>query len=371
MDSKAYWVGFSMVKGVGAVRFRGLLQQFGSLDEAWKAPADYLREYLPAKSVEQLLSLRQEIDLERVMEDIHAAGIQVLTWEDETYPRRLYATAAPPPVLYIRGELIEEDDLAVAVVGTRKMTPYGRQVAEELAEFLSRNSITVVSGLARGVDAAAHRAAIKAGGRTLAVLGCGVDVIYPPENRNIANEIIHRGAMISDYAPGTPPDSVNFPPRNRIIAGLSMAVVVVEAGEKSGSLITATFAAEQGREVFAVPGNIYNPQSIGTNRLIREGAIPLTQMEDILNILHLTQTSEKRQARRLLPENDVERELLQLLVDQPLHVDEIGNQCGIPVNQVSAVLVMMELKGLVRQVQPMSYIAIREQREIYQVNHDG
>jgi DNA processing protein len=183
--------------------------------------------------------------------------------------------------MYIRGEYLPDDLFAVAIVGTRKVTPYGRQVTEEIASFLAANGMTVISGLARGVDAIAHQTALKAGGRTIGILGSGVDKIYPPEHRGLAEQMIARGAIISDYAVGTPPDASNFPPRNRIISGLSLAVVVIEAAETSGALITAEFAAEQGREIFAVPGSILAPQSKGTNRLIQKGAQPLLTPDDL------------------------------------------------------------------------------------------
>jgi DNA processing protein len=253
----------------------------------------------------------------------------------------------------------------VAIVGTRRVSAYGRQVTEELGAFLARNGITIVSGLARGVDAIAHQAAIKAGGRTLAVLGCGVDRIYPPENRQLAEKMMSSGAIISDYAPGTPPDSANFPPRNRIISGLSMAVVVVEAGETSGALITAQFAIDQGREVFAVPGNILALQSKGTNRLIQEGARPLLGAQDVLDVLNLERVTEQRAVRKVLPSDSVERQLMGVLSQEPLHVDEIRNQTGLSIDRVSATLVMMELKGLVRQVGGMNYVAVREEQAEY------
>ncbi len=251
-----------MVKGIGAVRLRGLLDYYGDLQVAWNAPLDGLASAgLPAKALENFARLRSGVDLESVWEYINRLGIRVMTWEDKDYPGRLREIDQPPPVLYIRGAIISEDSWAVAVVGTRRITAYGRQVAVDLGAFLAQNGITLVSGLARGVDAAAHESAVKNGGRTIAVLGSGVDMIYPPENQRLAEKIMTQGAVVSDYAPGTPPDAVNFPPRNRIISGLSLGVVVVEAGDTSGALITATFAANQGRDVFAVPGYITAPQS--------------------------------------------------------------------------------------------------------------
>jgi DNA processing protein len=366
MERKAYWVGFNLVKGIGSVRLKGLLDFFGSLEVAWQAPVNALQAAgLSGKIIENLLNVRKGVDLERVWAKIQSQGISVLTWEDSIYPRRLKEIDQPPPVLYLRGELLDEDDWAVAVVGTRRITVYGRQVAEEVASFLAQRGITVVSGLARGVDAVAHEACMRAGGRTFAVLGSGVDRIYPPEHEKLAGRIMERGAIISDYAPGTAPDSANFPPRNRIISGLSMATIVIEAGETSGALITATFAAEQGRDVLAVPGNINAPQSKGTNRLIQQGARPLLKPEDILEALELELVNEKHEARAVLPADPVEVCIIQVLSSMPMHVDEIGVQSGLSIDKVSATLTLMELKGMVRQVGGMNYVAVKEAQAPY------
>jgi len=292
----------------------------------------------------------------------------VMTWEDSDYPRRLKEINQAPPVLFVNGSINVEDDWAVAVVGTRRVTAYGRQVTAEIARFLAQNGVTVVSGLARGVDAIAHQTAIQAGGRTIAVLGNGVDVVYPPEHRKLASEIALQGALLSDYPIGTPPDGVNFPPRNRIISGLSLATVVVEAGETSGALITAEFAVEQGREVFAVPGSILTPQSEGTNHLIEQGARPLLKMAEILDVLKLEQIPEKQLTRKLNPTNAVEKNLLSCLSQDPMHVDELSSLSGLPINEVSATLTMMELKGMVTQVGGMHYVAAREAKGYYLIN---
>jgi len=371
MDTKAYWVGFNLVKGIGAVRVQSLLQRFGDLETAWKAPAQTLLSAgLSVKIVENLLQVRNRVNLEQFLEKVDSQGIQVVTWEDEEYPSRLKEIDQPPPVLYTRGYFQPEDAWAVAVVGTRRVTSYGRQVAEEIAACLGQNKVTVVSGLARGVDAMAHDAALKAGGRTIAVLGSGVDRIYPPEHQRLSERIMQQGAVISDYAPGTPPDSANFPPRNRIISGLTLATVVVEAGDESGALITATFAAEQGRDVFAVPGMIYAPQSKGTNRLIQEGARPLLRPQDLLEALNLIQVPEKQAARTLIPGDETEAQILKLLSLEPAHIDEIRTQLGLPIEKVSATLTMMELKGMVRAVGGMSYTAVREAQSEYWVDED-
>jgi DNA processing protein len=368
-DLPIHWIAFTLVKGIGAVRFRALLDFFGTAEMAWNAPIDGLRQAgLSAKIIENLLKVRSQVSLEQVAERITRQGISVLTWDDETYPRRLKTIDQPPPVLYLRGSLTLEDEWAVAVVGTRRITAYGRQVTEELAGTLARSGVTVVSGLARGVDAVAHQSALKAGGRTIAVLGSGVDRIYPPEHERLAAQIAEAGAVISDYVPGTPPDAQNFPPRNRIISGLSMCVVVTEAGETSGALITTQFAAEQGREVFAVPGSILSPNSRGPNRLIRDGARPMLSAQDVLESLNMELVVEHRTARTTLPTDPIEAQLYQALGPEPLHVDELRSQTNLPIEKVTAALTMMELKGLARQMGGMSYVRVREEQGEYQVN---
>ncbi len=348
---------------------QGLVAYFGDLETAWKADAAELAKAgLGAKLVEKVLAARKQVDLDQVWVRIEAQGIQIFTWIDESYPARLREIDQPPPVLYVRGEYLPDDVFAVAIVGTRKVTPYGRQITEEIASFLAANGITIVSGLARGVDAIAHQSALKAGGRTIAILGSGVDKIYPPEHRGLAEQMMQRGAIISDYAVGTPPDASNFPPRNRIISGLSLAVVVIEAAETSGALITAEFAAEQGREVFAVPGSILAPQSKGTNRLIQKGAQPLLTPADLMQALDLTRVGEQKAARKIMPADETEARVLSVLGGEPVHVDEIRNKADLPIERVSATLALMELKGMVRQIGGMNYVAVREDQTTYKVN---
>ena len=364
MDPKAYWVGFNYVKGIGAVRMQALCSAFdGDLRAAWEAPASQLvSSGIQGRAVENILRVRSQLDLEKVWEHITSSGIRVLIWEDEDYPRLLREISQPPPVLYYRGEILPEDELAVAVVGTRRVSAYGRQVAENLAGALARNQVSVVSGLARGTDAIAHQATLRAGGRTLAVLGSGVDRIYPPEHRKLAEEIVENGAVLSDYPPGTPPESSNFPPRNRIIAGLSLAIVVIEAGETSGALITASFAADQGREVLALPGNITSPNSVGTNRLIQSGARPLLKAEDVLEALNIQQVNVRRVARKILPADETEAQILAVLGASAMAIDEISFLAGLPIDKVSATLAMMELKGLVSNSGGMNFHAIHEEQ---------
>ncbi len=365
-ETRQYWVAFSLVKGIGAVRFQALLNYFGDPQIAWGAPTEALREAgLSEKVIENVVELRSAINLDQVWDQLEAEGITVLIQTDENYPRRLQELEQPPPVLYMLGELTSEDEWAVAVVGTRRVTAYGRQVAEDIAGILARNGISVISGLARGIDSISHQAALHAGGRTIAVLGSGLDRIYPPENRRLAEQIAAHGALVSDYPPGTPPEASNFPPRNRLISGLSLAVVIVEAGQKSGALITAAFAADQGREVFAVPGNISSPGSKGTNRLIRDGAQPLLHPEQVLEALELTMVAEQRTARVVLPADAVEAQLFEALGREPLHIDEIRSRTDLPIEKVTATLALMELKGMVRQVGGMQYIVLREVKEAY------
>ncbi len=360
LEERLAWVGLSMVRGVGPARFRRLRAHFGSAVAAWQAPADAWRQTgLPEAVVRSFVRLRREADLPALWARWQQAGVFVLTWEDTAYPQRLKALEHAPPVLYGRGALTAEDEWAVAVVGTRKMSTYGRRVAKEVATLLADHGVTVVSGLARGIDAVGHRAALQAGGRTVAVLGSGVDQIYPPEHRSLAEEITAHGALLSEYPPGTRPEAANFPPRNRIIAGLSLATVVVEGGRKSGALITAAFAADQGREVFAVPGSIYAPQSEGPNWLIQQGARPLLLPEDILEALDLRLIPQRQEARRRLPPNPTEAKLLAVLGPEPMHVDEICARSGLPISEVTAALTLMELKGQVQSVGGMQYVAAR------------
>jgi DNA processing protein len=368
LNDKQFWVGFNLVKGIGAVRLQALRNHFGELSLAWHAPFEALQAAgLSPKLAERVTQVRAGVDLEKYLAHVEARGIEILTLEDVLYPSRLKEIDQPPPVLYLRGMLTPDDFWAVAVVGTRRVSTYGRQVTEDIASFLASNGVTVISGLARGVDSIAHQSGLKAGGRTIAVMGSGVDRIYPPEHTQLAEKIISNGALISDYAPGTPPDASNFPPRNRIISGLSMATVVVEAGETSGALITAQFALDQGREVFAVPGNILAPQSKGTNKLIAQGAHPMLTVRDLLDVLNMTRVTEQRFVRKVLPADETEAKLMNVLTHEPLHMDEICTQMSLPVERVSATLVMMELKGLVRHAGGLNYVAVREEPTEFKV----
>lgn len=366
MDTLRYWLGFNLVRGIGPVRLRMLLDFFGDIQSAWEASEQVLREIkLDRRSLENFLKMRHQVDLDEVLRQVERAGVQALTWDSSDYPGLLRQIADAPPVLFVRGTLTPADEWSVALVGTRKATVYGREVTHRLATDLVQNRVTLVSGLARGIDSIAHKAALDAGGRTLAVLGSGVDFIYPTEHRKLAEAIVENGALISDYPLGTRPEAANFPARNRIISGLSLGVVVVEADVKSGALITADFALDHGREVFAVPGSILSPASAGCNRLLRDGASVVTEVGDILETLHLDQVSEKQLAREVLPSNPTEAAILEHLTAEPRHLDELSREIELPVETISSTLVMMELKGMTRQVAPLQYVVAREPYEEY------
>jgi DNA processing protein len=355
-----YWVAFNRVRGIGPVRFQALLDRFGDLGEAWKATELELQAAgLDSRSAGAVAAARRDYAPEAEMERLLKAGVSVVTWRDVRYPELLRTIHASPPVLYVKGELRTEDGLAVAVVGTRTATQYGLEVTRLLAGGLARNGVTVVSGLALGVDGEAHSAALDARGRTIAVLGSGLDVVYPPRHEGLARRVAEGGALVSEYGLGVKPEAGNFPARNRIISGLSLGVVVVEADTDSGSLITARLANEQGRDVFAVPGSILRPGCRGTNDLIREGAKPVLSVNDILEELNLSMVPQQAEVRETLPADENEAKLLKSLTHDPTHVDDLSRVTGLPIAVVSSALTMMELKGAVRHVGGMAYVLAR------------
>ena len=366
-----YWVGFSLVPGIGHVKFTQLENYFGSLENAWQAaPGELKRSGLDRSSINAVTSWRDKVSLEAEMEKLERYGVKVLTWHDADYPSRLKEIYDYPPVLYVRGSLLPEDEWCLAVVGTRRATVYGRQVAEEIVADLARSRITIVSGLARGIDSIAHLSALDTGGRSIAVFACGLDIVYPAENANLARRIMQQGALISEYPLGTKPKAENFPRRNRIMSGLSLGVLIVEAGETSGAMITARLALEQNREVFAVPGSILSPASRGTNHLIQEGAKLVGQYTDILEELNLTAVVHQMELKEVIPASETESLLLKQLSAEPTHIDEVCRSSGLPISTVSSTLTMMELKGLVKQVGTMNYALAREVREEYRVKID-
>lgn len=367
-ESLQYWVAFGRTAGVGPTRLRRLLNHCGDIEAAWKASPATLRACgFDQRALESLLRARETMDPRRELERVLRSGYKVECWDSDGYPRRLRDLEDAPPVLYLWGEWKDQDDYAAAIVGTRRASSYGQQVARELSSFLASNGVTIVSGLARGIDGVAHGGALEAGGRTLAVLGSGLDRIYPPEHRGLAEKIAAQGVVLTEYALGTEPEGRNFPPRNRIIAGLSLAVIIVEAGRSSGALITADFAAEQGREVFAVPGSIMRHGSEGPHRLIQNGARLLHSPEEVLEVMNLDLVARRRAVQDIIPENETERVVLSHLEEEPLHIDELRARCALPAAEVASTLALLELKGYARQVGGMHYVRARESAQGYRV----
>jgi DNA processing protein len=358
VSERKYWLGFSLVPEIGPKRLALLVRAFGALEAAWQANEHQLRAAgFDGVVLGNILEMRRKLKLDAEVERVEKAGARLLILTDDDYPPLLKTLADAPPVLYIRGTLRPEDQRALGIVGTRKATTYGRDVAADMAQQLARHKVTVVSGLAHGIDAAAHRGAIDGDGRTLAVMGCGVDVTYPSDHRALAEHVMEHGALVSEFPMGTRPESRNFPRRNRLISGLSLGVLVIEAPERSGALITAETAAEQGRDVFAVPGSIYNAMSTGANRLIQDGAKLVMKVSDILDELNIAhQTVENRQtAERIAPAGGTETEILNRLAVEPIHIDDLVRSCGLPVAIVTSTLTILELKGLARSVGAMQY----------------
>jgi DNA processing protein len=361
-----YWIAFSRIPRIGSVRARRLESYFDTMQDAWNAGPSELREAgLDQATVSSIIESRGAISPDDEMEKVARAGIHAFAWRDPAYPPRLREVDDHPPVLYVRGEILPRDEWAVAVVGTRKISPYGRQAAEHFATELAGHQLTVVSGLARGVDAVAHRAAIAAGGRTIAVQACGLDLVYPSEHAKLARDIAEHGAVVTDYPLGTQPRSEFFPRRNRILSAMSLGVLVIEGDVDSGALITARVALDQNREVFAVPGSIYSPTYRGANKLIQEGNAKLvTKTEDILEELNLSVTvspaQPQLQLRDLAPSDPTEAALLSILSLQPTHIDDVMRASGLSIDKVSGALALLELKGMVRQVGPMSFVRARE-----------
>jgi DNA processing protein len=367
-----YWVGFNCIPGIGRVRLTQLQSYFGSLEAAWKASPGELRQAgLDSVAKRAISHWRPSISPEAEMEKIDRYGVRVLTCDDPAYPSRLRQIYDYPPVLFMRGSLLPEDEWCLAVVGTRRATTYGKQITEEIVTDLAQSRITIVSGLAKGIDTIAHRSALAAGGRSIAISGCGLDIVYPPENANLARSIMEQGALLSEYPLGTSPRAENFPRRNRILSGLSLGVLIAEAGENSGALITARMALEQDREVFAIPGSILSPASRGTNRLIQMGEAKLvSDYKDILEELNLMTVARQIEMREILPESATESLLLKQLSAEPTHIDEVCRSSGLPAAEVSSTLAIMEFKGLVKQVGTMNYVLAREARPEYRVTID-
>jgi DNA processing protein len=393
MEDKFYWLALSLVQGVGAILFKRLVTAFGSPRSVFEASPEALQqvEGVGAKTAYHIKAFFKTDILRKQLQLLEKHQVQIVTLADSGYPELLRTIFDPPPVLYIKGTLSERDRLAVAVVGSRKSSSYGRLTAEKICLDLVSRGVTVVSGLARGIDSFAHRGALKGRGRTIAVLGNGVDYIYPRENRKLYEEIVEKGAVISEFPLGTPPDRKNFPVRNRIISGMSLGVVVVEASDRSGALITADLALEQGREVLAIPGNISSYTSRGTHRLIKQGAKLVETVEDILEELSISRMEVGIQMQQL-PSNssrpvsipsperkgmtpastlplfkgetpppledltEDEKSVYAILGSEPLHVDEIVHCLQRPTGFVLGILMMLEIKNKIKQLSGKRFI---------------
>lgn len=347
--------------GIGAKHMRSLISRFHTAEDVWKASDEEIENsgLLTGKRKAAFLAWRRETSPEQVAEKLYNTGIRCCTWEEEEYPSLLRTTANPPAVLFYKGRLPDHEKL-IAIVGSRKCTSYGLQTAQRFGERLAEQGIVIISGGARGIDSAAHTGALSGKGTTLVIAACGLDRVYPPENRQLFERIVDNGgALVSEYPPGTPPLGRQFPARNRIIAGMSRGVVVVEAAERSGSLITADFALEEGRDVFAVPGSIYVPSCMGTNRLIRNGAICCTSHHDVLSEYGWEEAEGEKPAhfrKPLTPEEEVVYRYCTL--GEEASSEDILQQSGFSVARLTMVLLSLQLKGYIREVGAGRYIGV-------------
>lgn len=364
-----YWLALHRVEGIGNIGFKNLLDAFGKPEDVFKAPLSFLKAIpgIGKKGAAGIISFNDWQCVEEELKLAEKSNVKIITCHDKDYPAALLHIYDYPPILYVKG-ILKTDDVNIAVVGSRYASTYGKYSTEKLCRELAFHGVTVVSGMARGIDSAAHRGAIAGKGRTIAVLGCGLDVIYPPENEKLYQEISTHGAVITEFPFGTPPNAPNFPARNRIISGISLGVVVVEATDKSGSLITARIAAEQGREVFAVPGTIDSSGSKGTNKLIKEGAILVQSVQDILDEIapqirtdtsNMAVTCAKKDQNMpaaidkqmvSINLNTNETQILSIISSKPVDVNNIITSTGWNTSDVLHILLQLELKGLITQL---------------------
>ncbi|MDD3887474.1 MAG: DNA-processing protein DprA [Patescibacteria group bacterium] len=357
-----YWNALNQNLKIGARRFKKIYNYFSDMEQAWHADSlELSKAGLEDKVIDYILVKRPTISIDFEMERLEKENIQIITIKDKKYPKLLKEIYDPPALLYVRGELKEQDEFAISVVGTRKISQYGKQVVPDIVHELASNKITIISGLALGTDTFAHQAAIAAQGRTIAVLGSGLDRqhIYPYCNKSLSEIISQHGAIISEYPLGTLPLKQHFPARNRIVSGMSLGILIIEAPMDSGALITAKFGLEHNRDIFSIPGSIYSENSKGPNNLIKQGAKLITCAQDILDELNLSLATSYQQTKKIVPESKEEEILLNIITKEPLHIDKIVQQSKMPASQVSASLTIMEMKGKVRNLGAMNYVLAR------------
>lgn len=353
-----YWIALSTVNDVGPGTIKKLLAVFGNPEEIFRASTKDLIQVsgIGSTRAQSIASFKNWSKVDKIIKCLENTGTKAISIYSSDYPSILKEIPAAPVLLYVRGKIQEDDRYALAVVGSRKATHYGVAVTETLVMELVEAGFTIVSGLARGIDSIAHKQALRSGGRTITVLGCGVDIAYPPENRGLMERIAERGAVLSEYPPGTKPHKEHFPVRNRLISGISLGVLVVEATKGSGSLITASMALNQNREVFAVPGNIMSPTSSGTHALIKEGAKLVQNVNDIVGELsHLLKGFIKQSSAKAVDLDDEEEFICKIIPVEPVHIDEITRKANIPPQRVMSILLSLELKGVVKQLDGMKF----------------
>ncbi|OGB89185.1 DNA protecting protein DprA [candidate division WOR-1 bacterium RIFCSPHIGHO2_01_FULL_53_15] len=355
-----YWLAINKIPGLGAVTINKLWGRFESIEAVWRADEKdiFAVEGINRTAAAAFIQSRGQLDPAAELAEVEKQRVSILTLADKNYPKNLKNIYDPPPVLYVKGDLLPSDGRSLAIVGTRRASRYGLETAKKFAGELAALGMTIVSGLASGIDTAAHQGALEANGRTIAVFGCGVDVIYPPHNKEMSREIESRGALVSEFPMGARGEKGNFPRRNRIISGLSLGVIVVEGHYDSGAMITAKAALEQGREVFAVPGNVGLEQSKGPHWLIKQGAKLVETVEDVLEELNIQlqtsnfKTTNKSQTPKTRPANltPEEAKIYDALTDESKHLDSVAAEAGLPVHQASSLLMMLEIKKAVRQL---------------------
>jgi len=353
-ENKKYWLGIKL-NPVFRNRIYVIADMLGGPKELWHAgKKDLIGIGFPEELASQASEFNKSLNLDAAYEEILGQGMRIVTDAEECYPGILKQAPGHPRALFVSGEL-DKYETAVGIIGARRCTTYGKAIAHELAEELAKEGIAIVSGAARGIDTAAHRGALEASGTTYAVLGCGLDIVYPPENRGLFKAIRSTGAIISEYPPGTPPLSHHFPARNRIVAGMVKAIIVVEAGEKSGALITADFALEYGRDVFAVPGQSKSLTSKGTNMLIKQGAYLIDGVDDILEVLGI----EGRSKQDNLMLNEEEKALLEFIGWEAKGTDQLLQGTNANASSISVSLLSLEIEGFIKRDLAGNYIRIR------------